>query len=1719
IGPLPAGTYTYYVEESNGSCASSRTPITVTVKPTPAPPSINAPVATCEGETATMMAMNGADGIIKWYDQSGTTLLFTGNEYTSVPLQSTTIFMVTKTVDGCESDFTQVTVNVNPQPDAPLVSDAVVCEGESAVLIATPTSVGNNLNWYADAAGTTLLFSGNTYTTPPLNQTTIFYVQELNGATQCTSPLTAVTVEVAPLPNAPTGENLTLCEGETGVLTASGSGSGSLLWYDVATGGAPLQTNAMPPSSATLEVGPFPTGIYVFYVAEANGVCESPRTAVTVTVNPSPEAPTVSSQTICEGEHASLTAISNTGATGEFYWYSDPAATDLLFVGSTFTTDALSSTTQFFVVEKVNGCVSDVVTATVFVNPAPDAPVVSPALACEGTSITLTASSASGTIINWYSDVAGTNLLASGSSFETPPIFQDITIWVQALVPGTNCKSELVPQHVTVVPAPPSPAAVDISICAGESGILTAVGSGSGMLNWYDAASGGNLLQADAMPPNSSNLEVGPFPGVGTFVFYVEEEINGCTSERTPVAVIVNPIPQAPVVAGTSICMGESAILTAAHGSNTSGAFQWYDENGVELLFTGTTFNTGALTETTTFQVVEVADGCQSVASLVTVLVNPIPEVPVVLPAEVCEGASATLEAMNTGSNTVNWYDDDAGSHWLASGPAFETPELSQTTTFWVQQITPSGCSSELVPVTVSVLPRPTPPSSTNITICENEVGTIIASGSGNGFLNWYEESEGGFVLQSSPMPPANASLNVGPFTPGVYVFYVEEDNGNCVSSRTPVTVTVVPSPSAPIANGTTICEGEHTVLTATSSGNSNGDFNWYDVTGNILLYTGGSFNTGPLTETTSFLVRELENGCESPTTLVTVVVNPNPAAPVAAGDTICAGSTATLHASGMAGNFLNWYDDGSATNLLFTGPVFETSELYQTTTYWVRELVVGTGCVSELVPVTVTVNPQPPAPSASNIIICEGDSSEIVISGTGTANSRLDVYNVSVGGVALASFPLGPQTSANFGVGPFAAGTYTFYVEEVNTATGCISDRTAVEVVVKPKPQEPSVDDVEICEGESVTIEAPGTGIFNWYDAAEGGNLLQDGLTFTTPVLTQTTSYFITHQVEGCESDREEVVVTVHPLPEVPAISSNGPLCEGDTLKLTAAAMSGVSYVWTGPNEYEATVQNPIIVNVTEADHQGTYTLRVIDNSTGCVSLEASLFVEITPIPQTPAISSNSPVCVGEDLRLTATEIPGISTYTWTLPNDSIIITSVPELTIPMVNAANSGTYGVAASNNGCVSGISTVEVRVIGLGSLPLATSNSPVCEGEDIVLMTDAIVGAIYQWSGPDSFSSNAQNPVIENASLDNMGTYELTVTVSGCPTTAPGTTFVEVVPGPVIGGISSNSPVCQGENVEVEAPPIPNALYTWINPDGDTVGNFQTLVIRNAVQALHQGIYTLVVTDTLTGCSATDEIRIFVDNGTGLVILAENDGPVCEGDKVQFSVNVTPAQPGATYEWYNPDGLLFSTEQNPILANVDTSHAGVYTVLVNGNSGCLAGSMNSTTLEVNEGITVDATPVFAAILQGESVQLSATGADVYSWAPAIYLDNNSIPNPVATPPIGSHVYVVTGTSLEGCIDIDSVTILVEPQTEVLGVYDLFTPNGDGVNDTFVIEYLENLGSYTLSIYNRGGIEIFTTNDYQNDWDGTYRGRDLPEGTYWYIIRAEGGKEFKGAVTLIR
>ena len=1666
------------------------------------------PTTICEGQTFTMNTPT-AGVEYEW-------VLFEGTNTTGSPVS-----IYTTQIASFPSPVTGATVNyhlrlrvrndccgwsapvyfdfdVIPTSSGPTVTLDTVCAGESATI---STTGSGTLNWFSDPLGQVTIATGPaptlTLNTPILNQNTVFYAAQSVGA--CVGPLTSAEVIVNQLPNQPSTNAVNVCAGEDVILTATGSGTGDLVFYDNALTEIGRTTMSVGTPNATLNVGALAAGSHTYYVREDNSTCESPFTLIGVTVNALPAAPTAAGATICSGNSATLTAT----GTGAISWYSDATLTNLVGTGSTYNTGILTSTTNYYITqEDANNCESPSMMVTVTVDPLPADPVGTGATICAGMTATLTATGAGGTL-NWYSDAGATTMVGTGASFTTPALTQNTTYYVQETNGTTNCQSNIVAVNVTVNALPATPnAATPVSVCAGQDAILTATGSGTGDLVFYDNTP--TEVGRVTMGGNPTGTFNAGALAAGNYTYTVREDDGNCLSNPIAIAVDVNALPTAPTAAGTTICSGNSATLTAT----VTGTANWYSDAALNnLIATGSTYNTGNLTTTTNYYVTQVdGNNCESPSTMVTVTIDPLPADPVGTGATICAGMTATLTATGAGG-TLNWYSDAGATNMVGTGASFTTPALTQNTTYYVQETNgTTNCQSNVVAVNVTVNALPaTPNAATPVSVCAGQDAILTATGSGTGDLVFYDNTPtevGRVTMGGNP----TGTFNAGALAAGNYTYTVREDNGNCLSNPLAIAVDVNALPAAPTAAGMTICSGNSVTLTATVTGTAN----WYsDAALNNLIATGSAYNTGNLTTTTNYYVTQVDgNNCESPATMVTVTVDPLPANPTATPDTICAGQTATLTSTG-AGGTLNWYSDANATNMVGTGASFTTTALTQNTTFYVQE-VSAANCNSGLTAVTVIVNPPLNTPVTSAVMVCEGEDVILVATGSGAGDLVFyDNTNTEIGRIAMT--PTSPTASLN--IGSLAVGGHSYSVTEDNGT--CQSVSVAIGVTVFAQPAAPNVAGTTICGGETATLSA--TGNVSWYSDGALTNLIANSNSITTSALTANTDYYVVvTDANGCMSETDTVTVTVDPLPAAPTTMPDT-VCEGSPATLTATGTGG-TLTWYSDATGTNVVGTGGTLNLAVINQTTTYYVRETNGTTGCMSAMATATVVVNLLPNPPSASDIS-VCNGSDVILSATGSGSGDLVFYDNSNTEIArVTMSPGNTTGTHNlgalAVGNYVYFVREDAGNCESILQSINVEVRDLPAAPSAFNDSPVCEGETVFLQASTVTGATYNWTGPNGFSTTLQNFSIPNITAAQAGNYDVAVTLNGC-TSTPASTTVTVNPRPVLTGpLTSNSPLCELDNLTINGPALTGVTYAWTGPNGFT-SNTQDVNISNVLENDHQGFYNLVVTDNATNCASLPLSTLVMITGLPNAGLATNNSPVCPGETVTLEVLDVF---GASYSWSGPNGFT-STNRTPSIAPT-VADTGTYTVTVTVNN---CSSTYTTYVNVHPSPTITAIPDTQTTV-GTPIQLWATGGLAYEWSPATNLDNPSLPTPTFTAAApGTYTYVVTTYNVQGCSDQDRVNVVVNPvSVNDLKIVDLFTPNGDGVNDTWPVNFLQqtSVGPYTLQVITRGGMEVLNTSNYQNDWDGTYQGKELPDGTYWYLIHLENDNTtIKGAVTIKR
>ena len=406
--PSISVTTSYYVEAVNGTCATgTRTEVIATVNPSPSITSTT-PTTICSGDTFTITATASA-GSLAWYNvPTGGLVQGTGNSFSLSNWTTTATFYVQATNGSCQSGRIPVIVTVNQTPFNQTANGASRCGTGSVTLTATYTN--GTINWYDAPTAGTLVFTGSNFVTPSLSTTTTYYVEGVNGT--CISAIrTAITATINAVPLVTSTTPASRCG--TGSVTLNAASSvGSLVWYNVPTGGTALATGT---SFATPSI----TTSTTFYVEATNGTCTSTRTAVLATID---DLQTITSTTPNSRCDAGTLTLSAAATGGTLNWYANSTGGTSLATGSNFTTPSISTTTTYYV-EVTNGtCTSTrvAVTASIVAIAAPTGNANQ--TFCAGETVGLLV--ANGTNIVWYD--ASTNGIVVPN---TTPLVSGVTYY------------------------------------------------------------------------------------------------------------------------------------------------------------------------------------------------------------------------------------------------------------------------------------------------------------------------------------------------------------------------------------------------------------------------------------------------------------------------------------------------------------------------------------------------------------------------------------------------------------------------------------------------------------------------------------------------------------------------------------------------------------------------------------------------------------------------------------------------------------------------------------------------------------------------------------------------------------------------------------------------------------------------------------------------------------------------------------------------------------------------------------------------------------------------------------------------------------------------------------------------------------------------------------------------------------------------------------------
>ncbi|SEN44751.1 gliding motility-associated C-terminal domain-containing protein [Mucilaginibacter gossypiicola] len=1698
-----SGTYTVTVTDKTAGCQGVKKSISITDANTPAAPTAKS-VVVCQNSSATLTA-TGPGGDYQWFDApTGGNFLAGSNTFTTPPILSSTTYYVQTTVAGCTSPRTAVSVNITGKPD---VAGAATCSGGSVTLLA---GGGQSYSWYASAAGGTVLGTGPSFVTPPVSKTTTYYVVAVIN--DCTSVPTPVTAWVNPPPATPVVSNANICSGSVATLHADAS-AGFFQWFDVPTGGTPLISS---PDYTT----PVLTATKIYYVQTVLNDCISPRVPVTVTVNPIPEVPAPQTSTICYGSATTLTAATN--PTGTYAWYDAATGGRLLKSGLKFTTPALTKTTTYYLENSsAAGCTSDRAPVKVIVNSFIAAPVAAGAVICSGSVISLTAKSATNGTYQWYAAPTGGSLLSSKAGFTTPALTTSTTYYVQTMVDG--CTSDRTAVPVTVIPPVTAPVVPATTVCYNGSAVLTATGNGAGF-TWYDSAVGGTILSSGAtyVTPNLTSAAT----------YYVESASNSCVSARTAVTVKVNSQPSPPTASNTSVCSGTSAKLTAAG----DGDILWFaSPTSTSPLFTGSTFNTPIISEKTTFYIQSRIGDCVSNRAPVTVSVNSADETQFLY-------TSGTFSPLSPNPKPI--INNPSGGTFSASpaGLVFADVHTGQIDVKasapgkYIVTLTGNGQCSSTYSAGVEIVsifdakfsyggpfcqygtnPKPMfPPNSS--------AGTFSASPSGLAFAS-----------------TATGEINLSKTTPGTYeVTNTIYNPDGTVGSTASAKVTIDPGAKADAGPDQTIQPGETAKMAGSIDGVKGG--RWSGGLGRFVDATDLTTTYIPAAGEKQVILTLTSNDpsgiCGAAIDRVVINISSTLRAPIASGTTTCMGSIATVSATGPGGTY-RWYSAAENGTLLSTGPNFITPVLTQTTTYYVNTTI--NDVTSDMTAVTVTVSEPPTAPVVSNVPACEG--SHTILAATGSTGTY-QWYDAPVGGTLL--------SIKNTYATPALIANTSYYVQAV--VDGCVSARTKVDVTVSPLPVITSGSADNVCSGvpQSYTITADQSGTtFLWSRAAVAGISNTAVSNQTSVQITETlintkadpidVTYLITPVSNGCSGTPFNYVVTVYPSPQVTS-APTATLCNMTTGNYTITfSIPGVSSSWSrdavpGISNQSVSGQmagtiREILFNTTNAPVDVTYVYNY--QTSNCSGPPFKWVVKVNPSVNVTSKPSGT-ACSGEPVDYTITSNVPSATFSWSRAAvagiSNVAVTNktgnkIDEVLINKATYAINVPYIITPSAFGCDGVPFTYVVKVNPEVPLPDVRTNSPVCVNKTIKLNAQTISNATYTWTGPNGFKSALQNPEI--SATENMaGTYSLFVTVNGCSSPVVSKEVViNKLPTSDAGG---NILACITDQYIQLAGEIRGGTKTGVwSKKGTNPGQFLPSDVElNAkyepsVEDRAAGSVTLVLTSTSKdNCNiATSEMTITfgktpgTNAGTDLEVCAKRDPIKLDGNiLIPGGGKWTSSGSGTLLYPENAEGAVYTPSEDDI-----KNRSVKLTLTANAPGQCYTAS-DDMIIKFIPPPTVDAGGI-RYVLKNHTITLMPTVSDEnvqYLWLPDVGLNNNKIKEPVVTGD-ADIAYTLYVTDVRGCVNQSQTIIKVSPD---ITVPNTFTPNGDGFNDYWEVKGLVAYESSTVDVFNRYGERLYHSVGYGVPWDGNFNGRQLPAGTYFYIIDLKTGKPpLSGSVTILR
>lgn len=1667
---LAANTYNIVVKDAN-NCQQTSTGIVSNT----AGPSIS-------GVTTNDVNCNaGSDGDLTISATGTATLQYSIDGGTSFQTNSTfatltagTYNIVVEDGNGCQTT-SSATINEPTANTFNTTTTSPSCVGASDGAITFSGATGPNPKRYSINGGTTFLNNSN-FTGLAAGTYNVAYRDGngciVYGTTTITDP-TAISISSSTTP--------ATCGSTDGQITITATGGTGSLQYSI-DGGSTFQANG-----TFTGLG---SGAYSIVVQDANSCQQTASETITTSSGPSIAGVSTTDVTCNGGSDGTIDIAASGTATLQYS----------IDGGSSFQTttlfSSLGASTYTVVVQDGIGCQSST-TATINEPSAISVSVTSTDENCGNSDGTITITASGGTGALQYSIDGGTTFQGTGSFSGLSTNSYNIVV-----KDASNCQTtSSVTVGVNNGPTISSVGSSDVTCFGGSNGSITLTAGGIATLQYSN--DGGSTWQTSN---TFSGLAAGPYN------LYLQDGM-GCTLNVGSLT-LSEPSEITYTVSSTDATCGNSDGTLTLSGSGGTGSLQYSIDGGSTFQTSGSF--TG-LANGSYNVVIQDANSCQT-TGVESVGTTSGPTITSSNSTDVsCNGGNdGTITMTVTGTPTLQ-YSIDGGTTFQSNN---NFTGLSSGSYVIVAK-DGFGCLSNSSSL---IIGQPTAISYTaNISnaTCGGNDGSINLSGTGGtGSLQY--SIDGGSTFQSS----GNfTGLNSGAFN------VVIQDANTCQTTGTEsVGSTSGPSITNETANDASCNGASDGSITISATGTATLE---YSIDGGSTFSTSNTFS-GLSSGSYNIVVRD-GNSCITNGTALTVNQPTAVSYTASISNATCGNNNGSISVTGSGGTGALQYSSDGGIN-------FQSSGSFGGLAGGTYNIVVKdiNGCQASGVETVGSSSAPTISAQTSTDLDCNGASNgtiSITASGTGTLQ-----YSVN-GGISF-------QASNTFtGLG---TGNYNIVVEDGN---GCTVNGSSV-TISEPSAILFSTSTMDASCGSSngsMTISATG-GTGNLQYSIDGGSTFQASGTFSGLA---TGSYNIVVQDDNnCQvSGSDNVGSTTGPT--ITNESKTNVTCNGaddGSILISATGSGTLSYSINGGSTFSSS-------GVFTGLPGGTYNV-VVKDGNGCI-VNGSTFNVVEPSVITVSVSSVDATCGVNDGGINITASGGTGTLQYSIDGGNTFQAS------SSFNGVGAGTYNVVVRDGNSCTGTGTANVNSVPGPSITSSASTDITCYGDangsiTIVGSGNSPIsysidgGSTYQTSGNFSglaggtyiinvmdvngcttnssaltvtepsaiaISSSTTNATCGNSdgaisltatggtgsiqySIDNgstfqssgtfgsisAGSYDIVVEDANSCQSTSNITIVNT-DGPMISNIIVNDETCFGTNdgsVEVVATGNTPLTYSFANGPYTVASSYGGAT----------GLIDISVKDA-NGCVFTTSATITA--ATDIQLSSSTQDATCGQDNGSATVIATGGTGTYTYEWDDA-----SAQTNNVAINLG---AGSYELLVTDSNGC----QDSTTVAINSGSTmtvnVEVTHESCPDEEDGSIATTVSGGQppyAYSWSNG---DSTAMIENLA---VGD--YILEVSDADACI----VTLIIPIENEggdCIEIPTAISPNADGANDTWIISGLQDYPDAVIEIYNRWGSLLYSSNNYQNDWDGTYDGENVPAGVYYYVIKINDDKTYTGSLTVIR